>query len=172
MFISQIRMKLMPSLSILAVAGGVWASDAPVPPSANGIRFPVDYKSWQVIGTSHREDNHTLRVIIGNEIATNAVRAGKTNPWPEGSILGKLVWKDEIHPKWVQATVPGDFMHSEFMVKDSAKYQETGGWGFARWIGMDQTPYGKDKTFVQECQGCHSQVKDNDSVFTFPAHLP
>jgi hypothetical protein len=61
----------------------------PRPPSPNGIRFPVDYKSWQVIGTSHREDNHTLRVIIGNEIATNAVQAGKTNPWPEGSILGK-----------------------------------------------------------------------------------
>jgi len=118
-----------------------------------------------VIGTSHREDNQTLRVIVGNDAAVKAARMGKTNPWPEGSILAKLVWKDEIHPKWTKATVPGEFVHAEFMIKDSAKYQETGGWGFARWIGMNQAPYGKDNTFIQECQACHVQVKDNDFRF-------
>jgi len=160
------------SLSILLVAGGACAAGIPAPASPNGIQLPADYKNWKVIGTSHREDNQTLRVIVGNDAAVNAARAGKTNPWPEGSILGKLVWKDEIHPKWAKATVPGEFVHAEFMVKDSAKYQETGGWGYARWIGMNQTPYGKDNTFVQECLACHVQVKDNDSVFTHPAPLP
>ena len=160
------------SLSVLLVAGGAWATGAPMPAAPNGIQMPANYKNWKVIGTSHREDNQTLRVIVGNDAAIKAARAGKTNPWPEGSILGKLVWKDEIHPKWAKATVPGEFVHAEFMIKDSAKYQETGGWGFARWTGMDQAPYGKDNTFVQECLACHVQVKDNDSVFTRPAPLP
>lgn len=130
------------SISIFLVAGGAFAGEATVSAAPNGVQMPTNYKNWRVIGTSHRDDNQTLRVIVGNDAAIKAARGGNTNPWPEGSILGKLVWKDEIHPKWVEATVPGEFVHAEFMVKDSAKYQETGGWGYARWIGMNQTPYG------------------------------
>jgi hypothetical protein len=160
------------SLSVLLTAGSAWATGEPMLPAPNGIQLPANYKNWKVIGTSHREDNQTLRVIVGNDVAVKAARAGKTNPWPEGSVLGKLVWKDEVHPKWAKATVPGEFVHAEFMIKDSTIYQGTGGWGFARWIGMNQTPYGKDSSFVQECMACHVQVKDNDSVFTRPAPLP
>jgi len=44
--------------------------------------------------------------------------------------------------------------------------------GFARWLGMEQQPYGKDADFVKECFGCHIPVKDNDYVFTKPSILP
>ena len=47
-----------------------------------------------------------------------------------------------------------------------------GGWGYARWLGADQKPYGKDAGFVQECVGCHTPVKDRDWVFTHPVKLP
>lgn len=160
------------ALTILLSAGSMPGAAGQVPPAANGIEIPVNYKDWRVIGSSHREDNKTLRVILGNDTAIAAARLGKTNPWPEGSILAKLVWKDASHPDWEQATVPGEFVHAEFMVKDSGKYQATGGWGFARWLGMEQKPYGKDAAFVQECFGCHQPVKGNDYVFTHPAKLP
>ena len=68
--------------------------------------------------------------------------------------------------------MPGEFVHAEFMVKDADKYRETGGWGFARWKGLDQKPFGNDAGFVQECFGCHTPVRDNDYVFTHPAALP
>ena len=138
----------------------------------NGIELPHAYKDWRVISSSHREDNKTLRVILGNDTAIKAARGGKTNPWPDGSILGKLVWKDTVHPNWEKATIPGEFVHAEFMIKDSAKYSETGGWGFARWVGMEHISYGKDAEFVQECFGCHLPVKGNDYVFTHPSKLP
>ena len=141
-------------------------------PSPNGVQLPAHYNNWRIIGVSHRNDNNSLRVIIGNDIAVGAARIGKTLPWPEGSILGKLVWQDQNHPKWDSATVPNNFLHAEFMIKDSIRYAKTGGWGYARWTGMDQLPYGKDEHFVQECLACHNQVKDNDSVFTLPAPLP
>ena len=147
-------------------------ADSKVPPAPNGIELPAGYKDWRVIATSHREDNKTLRVILGNDKAMNAARAGKTNPWPDGSILGKLVWKDAAHDKWAKATIPGKFVHAEFMIKDSAKYVETGGWGFARWKGLDQKPHGVDASFVMECYNCHLPVKDNDYVFTHPASMP
>ena len=130
-----------------------------VPQSPNGVSLPENYKDWRVIGSSHREDNMTLRVILGNDTAIKAARAGKTNPWPKGAILGKLVWKDANHPNWKKATVPNEFVHSEFMIKDAKAFKTTGGWGFARWKGLDQRPYGKDESFVEECLGCHKRVK-------------
>ncbi|MDY6994913.1 MAG: cytochrome P460 family protein, partial [Pseudomonadota bacterium] len=98
------------------------AEDAP-----NAIQLPEGYKNWRVIASSHRTDNKTLRVILGNDIAIKAARAGNTRPWPDGSILAKLVWQDKTHEHWEQATVPGDFVHAEFMVKSAEKYSKTGG---------------------------------------------
>ena len=156
---------------LLALSTTVLAETS-VPPAPNGIELPAGYKDWRVIATSHREDNKTLRAILGNDKAIAAARAGNTNPWPDGSILGKMVWKDAAHETWPQATVPGKFVHAEFMIKDTAKYTETGGWGFARWKGLEQTPHGKDASFVMECFNCHMPVKDNDYVFTHPASIP
>lgn len=165
------NMKLISGLAGLLLAGALSAGEGPAP-APNGIELPAGYRDWRVIASSHRTDNNTLRVILGNDTAVAAARAGNTNPWPDGSILGKLVWKDATHPAWEQATVPGEFVHAEFMVKDAAKYADTGGWGFARWKGLDQVPHGADAGFVQECFGCHTPVKDNDYVFTHPAALP
>lgn len=168
-------MKRNYSVVLAAALGlGVAAADAagPVDPAPNGITLPTGYKDWRVIATSHRTDNKTLRVILGNDIAVNAARNGQTKPWPDGSVLAKLVWKETTHAAWPTAIVPEAFVHAEFMVKDSKKYAATGGWGFARWLGMDQKPYGRDATFVQECFACHTPVKGNDWVFTHPVMLP
>jgi len=158
-------------VSLLMVGASAVPADA-VPPAPNGIELPQNYRDWRVIASSHRADNNTLRVILGNAIAVEAARSGNTLPWPDGAVLGKLVWKDRTHEAWEKAIVPGDFVHAEFMFKDSQRWPDTGGWGFARWKGMDQQPYGKDASFVQECFGCHTPVKDNDYVFTRPAPIP
>lgn len=168
-------MKLMKlTVFIVSLAGYFTVAFAapPVDPAPNGITLPAGYKDWRMISSSHRTDNNTLRVILGNDIAVAAARDGHIHPWPDGAILGKLVWKDETHKNWPTATIPGAFVHAEFMVKDSTKYAKTGGWGFARWLGTEQKPYGKDAAFVQECFGCHTPVKDQDYVYTHPAVLP
>ena len=136
--------------------------------TSNGITFPEDYKDWRVISSSFRKDNNTMRVIVGNDIAVMAARKGAFTPWPEGATLGKLIWKNSVDPDWEDAIVPGAFVHSEFMVKDSVKYKETGGWGYARWVGMEKKPLQGS----QGCFSCHTAVKGNDYVFTHPAILP
>lgn len=157
----------------LACAAAVAAIPASaVQPAPNGITLPEGYQDWRVIATSQRTDNNTQRVILGNDVAIEAARSGNTSPWPDGAVLAKLVWKSEALDKWPAAIVPGQFVHAEFMVKDSAKWAETGGWGFARWLGTGQAPYGDDASFVQECFGCHQPVKDRDYVFTHPAAMP
>ena len=148
------------------------ANDKVVKPAPNGIKLPAGYQDWRIISSSHRTDNHSLRIILGNDIAVKAARAEKTNPWPEGSILAKMVWKEGELETWKPAIVPEKFVHAEFMIKDSKKYSKTGGWGFARWLGLEQKPFGSDENFVQGCFGCHTPVKDNDWVFTIPSKLP
>ena len=157
---------------VVFILGTSFALKIPVRPAPNGIAIPPGYKSWNIIAPSHRSDNNTLRVVLGNDIAIQAVQYGKTNPWPDGAILAKLVWKDDKHTQWPDATIPGEFVHAEFMIKDLNKYPLTGGWGFARWKGLTQMPYGESAEFVQECFGCHTPVKDNDYVFTHPAVMP
>ncbi|MBS7565374.1 heme-binding domain-containing protein [Mucilaginibacter sp. Bleaf8] len=137
-----------------------------LPESPNGITYLPDYKSWQVISTSDRFDNETMRVIYGNEIAVKAVKEHHINPWPNGTILAKSAW-DKIEDTNGNVTT-GAFKQVEFMIKDNEKYKSTKGWGFARFKTPKLTPYGKDAMFTTECINCHKPMHENDFVFTFP----
>lgn len=159
-------------LPVLAITFGCALSAFAADPAPNGIGLPDGYKDWRLLSVHQRTDNNTIRAVLGNDIAIKAARDGKTNPWPDGAVLAKMVWKGVKHDKWEAANEPGAFIHAEFMVKDSTRHAATGGWGYARWLGMDQKPYGKDASFVQECVGCHTPVKDRDWVFTHPVKLP
>lgn len=145
------------------------AADAPVSP--NGIALYQDYLSWKVIAPSYREDKDHIRVILGNDTAVTALRANR-KPLPDGSVLAKVAWNAENLTSFMAATVPGTFVQVEFMVKDAARYRDTGGWGFARFVGNELKPYGKDAGFVRECFGCHQPVADNDYLFTRLAVTP
>lgn len=150
-------------VSIMLLSTSAFSADTPVSP--NGITMFHDYMSWKVIAPSYREDKGHIRITTGNETAVAALRAGK-KPIPDGSVLAKVAWNAEKHASFPVATVPGSFVQVEFMVKDAAKYKATGGWGFARFVGNDLKPYGKDAGFVGECYGCHLPVADNDFLFT------
>jgi len=154
---------LLSAIIMLIVSTLVSAAEPPV--AANGIALYPGYMAWKVVAPSYREDKVHIRVITGNEIAIAALRAG-TKPLPDGSVLAKVAWKAVKHPAFPVATEPGDFVQVEFMVKDAGKYKETGGWGFARFVGNDLKPYGKDAGFVKECFACHVPVAGNDYLFT------
>lgn len=164
-------MKLISKLAALLFLGVIinsHAAEKNIGPS-HGIDYPQGWQNWSTIAVSHRTDNETIRTILGNEIAVKAARSGETNPWPDGAILGKVVWEDSQLENWKTATVPSKFVHAEFMFKDASKYTDTYGWGWARWVGVDQTPFEKG---MQVCTACHTPVKDRDWVFTDPALFP
>lgn len=158
-------MKKILLLAGLILTASVLLSAANTPIAPNDIAFIPDYMTWKVIAPSYRGDKDHIRIITGNEIAVAALHAGK-NPLPDGSILAKVAWKTEKHPAFPEATVPGAFAQVEFMIKDAKKYKDTGGWGFARFVGEELKPYGKDARFVNECFQCHLPVADNDYLFT------
>ena len=61
------------------------------PNPSNGAQYPTGWQHWQALSVSHRGDNGTLRVILRNEVAVEAALKGTTNPWPNGTMLGKVV---------------------------------------------------------------------------------
>ena len=155
-------------LGIIALwaCGGIAAAFAENP-AATVKPVHGAYRDWRVLGVSHRLDKKYVRAILGNDIAINAGRTAKTNPWPDGSIIAKLSWKEHSHERWPQAVIPGEFAGAEAMIKDSKKYPETGGWAFAHWEGGNLVINDQEKTAT--CFACHTIMKDRDYVFTEPA---
>jgi hypothetical protein len=142
-----------------------------VKPESNGFAYDAAYKNWQPISFTDRGDNNTFRMILGNNVAIEAVRAGKVSPWPDGTRLAKIAWRQESGAGGL--IYPGEFVQVEFMSKDSSRYRQTQGWDWGRWRGVELTPYGSGANFVNECTGCHMPMRDHDHVYTLPiAPLP
>jgi hypothetical protein len=150
-------------------ADGSGSNLAALPGESNSIGYPAGWQTWPAIAVSHRTDNNTVRLILGNPVAVKAARTGATNPWPDGAIIGKVVWKAEQLQHWPSAVAPGEFVHAEFMFRDTEKFKNTHGWGWARWVGTSLAPFDEGP---QSCISCHTPVKDRHWVFTEPATFP
>ncbi len=138
------------------------AAAAGLAPAPSGVRVPEGYRDWPAIAPSYRTDKNELRVILGNPIAVAAARAG-TLPFPEGSVLAKLAWQATALPEFDGAFVPGAPLRIEFIVKDSRRWPQTGGWGYGRWV--DGRP--ADVAAHATCFPCHeARVRSRDYVFT------
>jgi Haem-binding domain/Cytochrome P460 len=145
-------------------AGRATAKDEP-----NGVSYAdlAGYPNWQVISTNKRFDLGEFHLILGNPIAVEAIREGRTNPYPDGAILAKPAWQQLLDS--TGAVRSGAFIRVEFMIRDSKKYASTLGWGWARWIGTTLTPWGTDAASVApSCVSCHRPMKQTDYVFTSP----
>jgi hypothetical protein len=138
-----------------------------VQPEWNGVAFMPEYKGWQAISSTDRWDNHTMREILGNDIAVKAIAEHNINPWPDGTAFAKVAWQ-QAAPDAQGVVKTGAFIQVELMIKDSRKYADTDGWGWGRWRGADLKPYGTDGGFQNECTGCHAPVAKNDYVYTMP----
>jgi len=133
--------------------------------------IPPGYRDWKFVSAAHEAGElNDIRVVIGNDQAIKAYRAGK--PFPEGAIVGRVAWKmvpSEENNKTFsqpQSFVPGEApdWYLQFMEKNSAKYAATGGWGYSNF-GKDLKPLTDEKT-MYACFECHKAVAARDYIFT------
>ena len=135
------------------------------------------YEDWQVISISHNGDKVAL--IVGNPAIIEAYKSGipgNGKPFPDGAMMAKTHWmarKLEDQPGGPVA--PGALHDVDFMVKDSKRFADGGGWGYAEFeydaasdtftpgTLNDQPPQGHDA----KCGfACHTVVRNRDYVFT------
>ncbi|MFZ1196095.1 MAG: cytochrome P460 family protein [Pseudolabrys sp.] len=148
-----------------------------------GITIPDGYRDWRLISVNHLAGAggklKQVRAQLGNDIAIKAFREGKL-PFPDGTVIAALHWNEassEENNKVLDIGFPGAGLQSsvaqsaenvQFMVKDSKKYAETGGWGFADFKNGKPGNEALHKT----CFACHQPAKDRDYVFTRYAPTP
>jgi hypothetical protein len=57
-----------------------------------GIKMPAGYRDWRLISIAHEAGKlDDLRAVLGNDIAIEAYRAGKSE-FPDGAIIARLAW--------------------------------------------------------------------------------
>src|SRR6188768_2152094 len=134
------------------------------------------YEAWQAISMSRNEQ--AVAVIVGNPAMINAYKAGipaNGRPVPDGARMAKVHWKPKQSPFFPEATVPGGLLNVDFMVKDSKRFADSGGWGYAVFDYDAASDSFKPGTLAgKPPQGndakcgfaCHTTAKDRDYVFT------
>src|SRR6478672_889675 len=133
----DIRMLMIAIIvGVLAVVGGrtISAQEKYTLKVPGGLAFSEfrGYESWQAISISRNEK--AVAVILGNPVMINAYRAGipgNGKPVPDGAKMAKIHWTPKQNEFFPAATVPGTLLNVDFMVKDSKRFADSGGWGWA-----------------------------------------
>lgn len=134
------------------------------------------YENWEVVSVSHNGD--ALAAIVANPVMIAAYRSGipgNGKPFPDGSRMAKIHWTTKKMATFPTAVVPSAQHDVDFMVKDSKRFPDSGGWGWAVFehdsatgtfrpgTTDDKPPQANDA----KCGfACHTIVKMRDFVFT------
>ena len=168
----------------LAVAGGLALSAQDSGQGKYTVKVPGGlafsafrgYEAWQAISISRNA--RVVAVILGNPAMIEAYRAGipgNGKPVPDGARMAKVHWAPKQNEFFPDATVPGTLVNVDFMVKDSKRFADSGGWGYAVFdydaasdtftpgTTAGTPPQGNDA----KCGfACHTRAKATDYVFT------
>jgi len=157
-------------------------------PDKNTVKVPgglgfaefKGYESWEAVAVSTNE--HATAVIVANPVMINAYKAGipaNGKPVPDGAKMAKIHWLPKKSQFFPDTTIPGAQHDVDFMVKDSKRFPDGGGWGYAAFLydpasdtftpgtTADTPPQGNDA----KCGvACHTIVKSRDFVFSEYGH--
>ena len=171
-------------VTVVAALGGMTlaAQDKYTVQVPNGLAFSEfrGYEDWQFVSVS--QNGGMLAAILANPVMFAAFQAGAPGngqPFPDGSKMAKIHWIPKALETFPTAMVPGTQHDMDFMVKDSKRFPDTGGWGwavfeydaatdtFAPGTQADMPPQGNDA----KCGfTCHTIVQARDYVFTDYRH--
>jgi len=178
------RTRIPPAVAVvamLAAAGGIAlaAQDKYSLRVPGGLSFSEfrGYEAWQTIAVSQNGDK--IDVIVGNPAMIRAFQAGipgSGKPFPNGAKMAKIHWTWKKNPAEPgDPTVPDSLHDVDFMAKDSHRFADSGGWGFAEFEYdaaadtfrpgnlTDMPPQAHDA----KCGfACHTIVAKKDYVFT------
>ena len=171
----HITSSLIVAASIFVVSVVVAGQDRYALRSPNGIAFSEfkGYEAWQVISSSHLDGG--VKAIVGNPVMIKSFNEGiplNGQSVPDGAVMAKIEWSSKSNPDLPGAArVPDTLKNVGFMLKDSKRFPDTDGWGYAQldYDADSRTfkPLGNVPGFAKAaCHQCHTRVKDRDFVFT------
>ena len=157
-------------VAVLVAAAG-YPQDKYSLTSPSGIAFSDfrGYEDWPVVSSARQDD--ILKVIVANPSMITAFKAGvpgNGQPFPDGSMIVKLQWKQKKSTEAQFAVdVPDVFTQAFVMEKDSKRFPNTGGWGYAVFnYDAPSDKFAADPKSLSDCgNACHTVVKAKDYIF-------
>jgi hypothetical protein len=136
----------------------------------NGLAFSDfrGYEDWPVVSVAQTEE--VLKVIVANPVMIDAYRAGvpgNGKPFPDGSKIAKLQWKPKKSTEApFSVNVPDTFTQAFLIEKDSKRFPDTSGWGYALFNYDAASDTFKPEGSGSSCgYACHTRVKAKDYIF-------
>ena len=158
--------------AVLAVLGGaaVYAQDKYSLESPSGIAFSDfrGYENWALVSSAQTEE--VLKVIVANPVMIDAYQAGvpgNGKPFPDGSKIVKLQWKPKKSTEApFDVNVPDTFTQAFVIKKDSKRFPDSGGWGYALFNYEAKSDTFTADPATSDCgHACHTAVKAKDYIF-------
>jgi cytochrome P460 len=167
------------ALAALATAAASSAQDKYSLKVPDGLAFSEfrGYEGWELVSISN--NGGRVAAILGNPEMIRAFKAGipgNGKPFPNGAKMAKIHWAPITKESEPGAPIVPDTLHDvDFMVKDSKRFADSGGWGYAVFeydvagsafrIGNteDHPPQGNNA----KCgAACHTIAAKQNYVFT------
>ena len=128
------------------------------------VAFPDGYRGWvhissAVVASGPRGPG--MHHIYANVKAVEGYRSGRC---PDGAVI---VF-DRFGLQVSGATTKiGERQVVDVMVRDSARFRDTGGWGFDEFVGNSRADHAFEPSkAAATCFTCHAQRRENGYVFT------
>jgi hypothetical protein len=142
--------------------------------SPNGIALSEfkGYEAWQAIAPSLPADG--VKLIVGNPAMIKAYSdgaPGNGNAVPDGAVMAKIAWTTKANPFLPGTMVPDALRKVQFMLKDTRRFPDTDGWGYADFLydsasGTFKAAGNGPGFATAACHQCHIRVRARDFVFT------
>jgi cytochrome P460 len=126
------------------------------------------YEDWAVVSSARTDE--VLKVIVANPAMIEAYKAGVPSngqPFPEGAKIAKLQWsfKKSTEAPFV-VDVPDAPTQAFVIEKDSKRFPNSGGWGYAVFNHDVATGKMTADEAKSDCgHVCHVAVKSKDYIF-------
>ena len=158
--------------AVFAVLGGtaIYGQDKYSLKSPSEIAFSdfKGYEDWAVVSSARTEE--VLKVIVANPTMIEAYKAGvpgNGRPFPDGSKIVKLQWepKKSTEAPFI-VDVPDVFTQAFVIEKDSKRFPESGGRGYALFNYEPASDTFTADPSPSDCgHACHVAVKAKDHIF-------
>src|SRR5262249_39287669 len=137
MKVRHIAVPFMVAVSSVIASLTIGAQDKSMVKVPDGLGFSdfKGYENWQTIAPSETEDG--IKSILGNPVMMKAYADGfpvNGKTVPDGAMMTKIDWVPKVNtesPYFVK--IPDTLSSVSFMLKDSKKFSNTGGWAWAQF---------------------------------------
>jgi hypothetical protein len=164
-------------LGLFTVLGSIAAAgqDRFTLTALSGISFSDvrGYQDWSAVSITQTEEGDKL--IVANPTMIEAFKAGipgNGKPFPNGSKVVKITWKMKKNEEAPFSSLkPDDLETVEFIEKDSERFANANGWGYAQFLYDATTDTFTEKGALPEraangtCHACHTIARATDFIF-------